>query len=162
MSRVRIEGHDMMLFNDQGKSFAFGTNSSLSIETAMDEISDKDTSVYGTQSPGRITWSISSDHTMDLGTFYTLFDWQQNQNKAKVYYGVRSGFKGDTNTTWDPTSEVNNGTDGERTIDTYSYCLCGYVYLSSLSTTASDGDRANYSVTLTGAGPLEKVKFSAS
>lgn len=160
MARTRIEGHDIMLFDNQGKSFAFGTNSTLSIETAMNDVSDKDTSIYGSQEPGRITWNISSDHTFEIGTFYDFFDWQQDQDKKMVWYGLRSGYKGSD--AFDPTSEVNDGsTDGNRTIDTYSYALCGYVYLQSLSQNASNGDKANYSVTLVGAGPLEKKMFTA-
>lgn len=160
MARTRIEGHDIMLFDETGKSFAFGTNSTLSIETEMQEVSDKDSSVYGSQEPGRISWNITSDHTFDIGTFYSLFDWQQDQSKKQVWYGLRSGYKGDSHVTFDPTSEVNDGTDGNREIDTYTYALCGYVYLQSLSQTASNGDKANYSITLQGAGPLEKKYFA--
>lgn len=158
MARTRIEGHDIMLFDETGKSFAFGTNSSLSIETEMNDVSDKDTSVYGSQEPGRINWTITSDHTFDIGTFYSLFDWQQDQTKKYVWYGLRSGYKGSDNE--DLTSEVNNGTDGYRNIDTTSYALCGYVYLQSLTQNASNGDKANYSITLQGAGTLEKKMFT--
>jgi len=157
MARTRIEGHDIMLFDDQGKSFAFGTNSTLSIETEMNDVSDKDTSVYGSQEPGRISWNITSDHTFDISTFYSLFEWQQDQSKKMVWYGLRSGYKGSES--FDPTSEVNNGTDGNRQIDTTAYALCGYVYLQSITQTASNGDKANYSITLQGAGPLEKKMF---
>lgn len=159
MARTRIEGRDVMLFNNEGKSFAFCTNSALSINTEMQSISDKDTGVYGKQEPGQITWEITSDHTFDTNDFYTMFDWQKEGSRAKVYFGLKSGYKGSAS--FDPDAQVNNGTDGNWTPDTTAYSLCGYVYLQSLSVNAASGDKANYSVTLTGDGPLTKVVYSA-
>lgn len=158
MARTRLEGHDVMVFDENGNSFAFGTNSSLSIETSMLSISDKDSSAYGTQEPGEITWSITTDHTLDLDDYYKFYDYQQNATKIKVWYGLRSGYKGSGN--YDPTSEVNNGTDGNRSIDTSSYALTGYVYVQSINQTASNGDKANYTVQLQGTGTLSKAKFA--
>ena len=159
MARTRIEGHDVMLFDENGHSFAFGTNSTLSIEAAMNDVSDKDTSIYGTQEPGKITWSITSDHTLDMNEYLNFVEWQQAQTKKKVWYGLRSGYKGSGS--FDPTSEVNDGTtDSYRSIDATSYALCGYVFCQSINQTASNGDKANYSVTLAGAGALTKAKFA--
>ena len=158
MARTRLEGHDVMLFDNEGKSFAFGTNSSLSIEAAMVDVSDKDTGAYGAQEPGQITWTITSDHTLSLDDYYRFYEAQQNAEKMKVWYGLRTGYKGTDN--YDPTSEVNNGTDGNRTIDATSYALTGYVYVQSITQNASNGDKANYSVTLQGTGSLTKEKFA--
>jgi len=159
MARTRLEGHDVMLFDEQGHSFAFGTNSSLSIETAMNSVSDKDSGAYGTQEPGEITWSVTSDHTLSLDEYYRFFEAQQNSTKMKIWYGLRSGYK-DGTSNYDPTSEVNNGTDSYRMIDTYSYALTGYVFVQSLNQTASNGDKANYTVNFTGTGTLAKAKFA--
>lgn len=163
MARTRIEGHDIMLFDEQGHSFAFGTNSSLSIETAMQAVSDKDSSIYQNQEPSEISWNITSDHTMDMEEYYKFFDYQNSKQKIKVWYGLRKGYKGgpdQNNTTYGMTTEVNNGADGYREIEPTSYALCGYVYVQSINQTASNGDRANYSVQLQGTGTLSKVKFS--
>ena len=159
MAKTRLEGHDVMLFDEQGHSFAFGTNSSLSIESSMNSVSDKDSGAYGTQEPGEVTWSITSDHTLDLEDYYKFYEAQKNATKLKVWYGLRTGYKGTSN--YDPDSEVNNGTDGYRQIDSTSYALTGYVYVQSLNQTASNGDKANYSVSLTGTGTLSKAKFGA-
>lgn len=159
MARTRLEGHDVMLFDNEGNSFAFGTNSSLSIEAAMVDVSDKDTGAYGAQEPGQITWNITSDHTLSLDDYYRFYEAQQNATKMKVWYGLRTGYK-DGTSNYDPTSEVNNGVDGNRTIDTTSYALTGYVYVQSITQNASNGDKANYSVTLQGTGSLTKEKFA--
>ena len=161
MARTRLEGHDVMVFDAEGKSFAFGTNSSLSIDAAMVDVSDKDTGAYGAQEPGQITWSVTSDHTLSLDDYYKFFEAQQNATKMKIWYGLRSGYKGDTGSQYDPTSEVNNGVDGNRTIDTYSYALTGYVYVQNIQQTASNGDKANYTVQLQGTGSLTKAKFNS-
>ena len=158
MAKTRLEGHDVMLFDASGHSFAFGTNSSLSIEAAMVDVSDKDTGAYGAQEPGQITWSVTSDHTLDLEDYYKFYEAQQNATKMKIWYGLRSGYKGTVN--YDPTSEVNNGTDGYRTIDSTSYALTGYVYVQSIQQTASNGDKANYTVQMQGTSSLTKEKFS--
>ena len=164
MARTRLEGHDMMLFDSEGKSFAFGTNSSLSIEAAMVDVSDKDTGIYGAQEPGQITWSITSDHTLSLDDYYKFYEAQQQATKMKVWYGLRKGYKGgpdQNDSTYGMTSQVNDGTDGNRTIDSTSYALTGYVYVQSITQNASNGDKANYSVTLQGSGRLDKEYFPA-
>ena len=160
-NNIRIQGHDVMLFDSTGKSFAFGTNASLSITTEMREVSDKDTSKYGMQSPGRITWTLTSDHTLNWNEFLDWTDKQKNQsdsNKLKIWYGLRSGWEGSAS--FDPDSEVNNGTDGNRTIDSTTYALTGYVFIDSLTQNSSNGDYANYTVNFTGAGPLTKEMFA--
>lgn len=165
MARTRLEGHDVMLFDNQGHSFAFGTNSSLSIETAMNSVSDKDSSVYSSNEPGEITWNITSDHTLSLDDYYKFFDYQQDKSRIKVWYGLRQGYQGgpDQNSyAYGMTVAVNDGTDGNRTIDPNSYALCGYVYVQSINQTASNGDKANYTIQLQGDGTLKKLKFSAS
>ena len=161
-NNIRIQGHDVMMFDSTGKSFAFGTNASLSITTEMKEVSDKDTSKYGMQSPGKISWTLSSDHTLNWSDFLEWTEKQKNQtdsNKLKIWYGLRSGWEGSAS--FDPDSEVNNGTDGNRTIDTYTYALTGYVFIDSITQNSSNGDFANYTVNFTGVGPLNKEYFQA-
>ncbi len=83
------------------------TNSSLSIDTEMNDVSDKDTSVYGTQEPGRITWTVTTDHTLDQDEYLKFVEWNKDQSKKKIWYGLRSGYKGSAS--FDPDSEVNDG-----------------------------------------------------
>ena len=164
-SNIRIQGHDVMLFDENGQSFAFGTNASLSITTEMKDVSDKDTSIYGKQAPGKISWTMTSDHTLCWDEFV---EWTQRQrlqtdtNRLKVYYGLRKGWQGgpdDQDLSYGMYSAVNDGTDGHRDVDTTAYCLCGYVFIDSLNQTSSNGDYANYTVNFTGDGNLDKVKF---
>ena len=164
MARTRIQGHDCMVFDADGKSFAFGTNSTLSISTEMQDVSDKDTSKYGAQKPGRMTWNITTEHTLDVDEYMKFVDWQNSAERKKVWYGIRKGYEGgpeQNNTSYGMQTEVNNGVEGNRDIEPTSYALTGYVYCTDIQQTASNGDFANYSVTLTGDGLLSKAYFTA-
>ena len=158
MARSRIQGRDLMVFDNQGKSIAFATNCSLSISTEMNEINDKDTGAFGAVEPGKMSWNITTDHIYDTTDFYTMYDWQHAGDKKKIWFGLKSGYKGSGN--YNADAEVNNGTDGNWTPDTVSYMLTGYVYLTDLSVNASATDTANYSCTLQGTGALSKLKYS--
>lgn len=168
-NNIRIQGHDVMLFDSTGKSFSFGTNATLNITTEMKDVSDKDTSIYGKQAPGKMSWTMTSEHTLCWDEFLNWTERQKNQtstNRLKVYYGLRDGFEGcvagtTSSSAFDPDSAVNESADGNREINTYTYSLCGYVFIDSLSQTASNGDYANYTVNFTGDGALTKVKFTA-
>lgn len=166
-SNIRIKGHDVMMFDAEGNSFAFGTNASISINCEIQDIKDKDTSIYGKKAPGNVTWSLSSDHTLSWDEF---IEWQQkaqNQtdaNRLFIWYGLRKGYQGgpdETDTTYGKLSYVNDGTDGHRVIDTNSYSLCGYVFIESLTQNSQDGEYGNYTVQFQGDGNLTKAKFTA-
>lgn len=166
-NNIRIQGHDVMLFDASGHSFAFGTNASLSITTEMRDVSDKDTSRYGYKMPGQMNWTLTSDHTLCWDEYLNWVERQNNQtetNKLKIWYGLRKGYEGgpdQMNISYGMDSEVNNGTDGYREIDATTYALTGYVFIDSLTQNSSNGDSANYTVNFTGVGNLTKAKYSA-
>jgi len=167
-NNIRIQGHDVMLFDANGHSFAFGTNASLSITQEMQDVSDKDTGKAGYKMPGAVSWSLSSDHTLnwdDFCKFTYIQKYQSETNKLKIWYGLRKGWEGGPdqgNNTYGMDSSVNaNGTDGYREIDSAKNAFTGYVFIDTITQNSSNGDAANYTVNFTGVGELSYTTFSA-
>jgi hypothetical protein len=161
-NNIRIQGHDVMLFDAEGHSFAFGTNASLSITQEMQDVSDKDTGKAGFKMPGAISWSLSSDHTLNWDEFcnFTYIQkWQSVTNMLKVWYGLRDGWEGGPS--FDPSSEVNMTSDSYRMIDNSKKAFVGYVFIDTITQNSSNGDAANYTVNFTGVGDLSYTTFSA-
>lgn len=167
MARSRIQGRDLMVFDENGHSFAFATNCSLTVSTAMNEINDKDTGAWGATEPGKMTWNITTEHIYDVQSyassytsFYTMFDWQQDGSKKKIYFGLKKDYKGSAG--YDADDCVNDPSSAYTywTPDTTQTMLTGYCFLTDLSVNASATDTANYSCTLQGSGPLSKVNYS--
>lgn len=167
MGRKRIQGRDLMVFDENGHSFAFATNCSLTVSTAMNEINDKDTGAWGASEPGKMTWSITTEHIYDVQTeantytsFYTMFDWQQDGSQKKIYFGLKKDYKGSSNYNADDTVNDESSAYTYWTPDTSTDLLTGYCFLTDLSVNASATDTANYSCTLQGTGKLTKVKYA--
>jgi len=167
-NNIRIQGHDVMLFDAAGKSFAFGTNASLNIQQEIITVSDKDCSKAGFKMPGAVNWTMSSDHTLNWDEFLNFTYIQQHQsatNMLKIWYGLREGYEGgpdQDNTTYGMNSEVNITSDGNREIDSTKNALTGYVLIDTINQTSSNGDSANYTINFTGVGNLSYTTFSAS
>lgn len=167
MGRKRVQGRDLMVFDENGQSFAFATNCSLTVSTAMNEINDKDTGAWGASEPGKTTWSITTEHICDVvpdnssyTSFYTMFDWQKEGSQKKIWFGLKKNYKGSA--TYDEDASVNDPSSAYTywTPDLSQDMLTGYCFLTDLSVNASATDTGNYSCTLQGSGPLKKLKFT--
>lgn len=159
MARQRIQGNDLMLFDSEGKSLAFATSHTLNMDVEMQDINDKDAGAFGTQMPGKISWSISSDNIYSTDEYYNLSYILNNKKKVKVYFGLKDGYEGSSN--FNSSYTVNDGTtDGNWVPDATSYVSYGYCYLNSLSVNAASGDRATFTANFTGAGPLSYALYS--
>lgn len=160
MARQRIQGNDLMLFDSEGKSLAFATSHTLNMDVEMQDINDKDAGAFGTQLPGKITWSISSDNIYSTDQYDTLSSILLGKEKIKVYFGLKSGYEGSAS--FDPNAVVNDGTDGNWTPDSTSYVSYGYVYCNSLAVNAASGDRATFTANFTGVGPIQRATYSVA
>ena len=159
MSKQRIQGNDLMLFDKDGHSLAFATSHTLNIDVEMQDINDKDAGAYGKQLPGKINWSISTDNIYSTDEFYTLNSTLMSKEPVKVYFGLKSGYEGSAS--FDPTATVNDpGTATYWTPDTTAYVSYGYCFCNSLSVNAASGDRATFTAEFTGSGPLSYAVYS--
>lgn len=161
MSKQRIQGNDLMLFDKNGHSLAFATSHTLNIDVEMQDINDKDAGAYGKQLPGKINWSISTDNIYSTDEFYNLNNVLTSKEPVKVYFGLKSGYEGSSS--FDATAVVNDPSTEATywTPDTTTYVSYGYCFCNSLSVNAASGDRATFTAEFQGSGPLSYAMYQA-
>lgn len=155
-------GSDIMLFQWNGSSYtsiAHGTSHSLSLSTQTETINSKDYGKFGATEVSQITWEISADHLYTTDGFdafysYMMADTTSNPsaNQMKVVFGLKASGADAVNT------ETTG--DGNWTPSTTAYLYAGDCTVSSLSINADAGSKATVSATLSGIGPISKVKLS--
>lgn len=146
-----VYGDELQLFLPQKdgtktvyKSIAFATNHVLSLSADTQEISSKDHGVYGAKVNTKISWEITADYLYS-SDYATLANAMINRTQLKVVIGNVKDWS-------------ENGIDNSATYwspDTNGdFLKQGDVTITSLQLNASNGEVANYSVTLTGSGAL--------
>lgn len=143
MAQKIIKGDDLMLFNEEGHSFAFATSHSLSISADAVEISSKDSGKWKSNTVNKLSWEISSENLYTTTSYDELFSLMVDREEFPVFFGVKS-----------ETGELEEGAEGWTPNETYTYHGNGII--TSLTANAGTGDNATYSVTITGTGALEK------
>ena len=68
-----IKGDDLMLFDAQGKSIAFATSHSLSINADAADVSSKDSGVWKANEVNKLGWEITSENLYTSDAYDTLF-----------------------------------------------------------------------------------------
>ena len=145
---MNIQGKDLMLFVDN-KAIAMATSCSLDLTTAVNSASSKDSGCWEENSPGKLSWSMSSDSLMSADeasistTYDQLMGLQIKRKEVDVLFTVAENANdcaGLPETGWKP---AKGGWKGKAIITQ-----------STLS--GPDGDNATISVTFTGTGKLEE------
>ena len=162
--QTTVAGKRLMLFDEDGHSFAFGTNHTLSINGETSDVSNKDTGLYGSSMVNRITWEITSENVFPLDSsgndseFNDLFTHMTSRDVVTVYFGLK-----------DETGSYSGSTSGDGLVQGHgsitedywtasgNFLYKGRVIITSLQLNAPDGEEASYTATLTGVGSLVKV-----
>lgn len=146
-----IKGDELMLFNE-GKSIAYATSHTLTINGNAIDISSKDHGFFGASEVGNITWEVTSENLFTDKYFTTLFDAMIQKKPLTVALGFASD--------WDVNGLTGNNAqyDLDKTANYYS----GKVYVTSLTANANTGENATMSITLTGSGALTKKGAASS
>lgn len=146
-----IKGDELMLFNE-GKSIAYATSHTLTINGNAIDISSKDHGFFGASEVGNITWEVTSENLFTDKYFTTLFDAMIQKKPLTVALGFASD--------WDVNGLTGNNAqyDLDKTANYYS----GKVYVTSLTANANTGENATMSITLTGSGALTKKGTATS
>ena len=142
-----IKGRDLMLFNNQGKSFAFATNHTFTINAETAEISSKDHGIWGGSEVTKFTWEISTENLFTPTNYSSLFDLMLAGTPMKVRFGLKSQT--------DNTKNVADGDYQNWTSGTEYYE--GDAVITSLVANAANGDNATYTATFTGAGKIVRT-----
>ena len=144
-------GDDIMLFDDKGKSLAFGKSHTLTIGVETQEVSTKDHGIYSGKKGTKINWSISAEHMYSEGAYDTLFDKMVALEPITVYFGKKKSEGDKTVADGDLTAwSANNPT--QSTLRT------GQVIITKLDLQAQSGDNATFSVEFEGVGKISKAK----
>lgn len=136
-----IKGDDLMLFDAQGKSIAFATSHSLSINADAADVSSKDSGVWKANEVNKLGWEITSENLYTSDAYDTLFTSMVSRTSIDVHFGIKKETTQGTETNW---------TKGAGT-------YTGKAFITSLTANANSGDNATFSITLTGTGEIKKA-----
>lgn len=149
-----INGKDIMIFfkfpgAQTPVALAMATNHVLNLTTETEETSSKDSGIWGDQEVTKLRWSVTSDNFVEGieadDAFGKLFAAWKAGEKVDVVLAIPTNI---TNGSvpeggWLPPS-TGGGYKGKATID-------------SLTLNAPNGQKSNFSASLTGAGELEAL-----
>ena len=145
-----VRGRDLMLFRRTGSSpsytyEALGAATTHTMNLSREELdtSNKDTGEFGDTELGQISWDIQADSMMIETDYDSLVDSFLSGEVLHVAFAI--------------TAEAGNKTgkpEGGWTIGTGGYE--GDVCITSITANAAHNDKATYSATFKGKGPLTK------
>lgn len=153
---MTINGQDLMVFvkgtDGKYKSIAYATNHTLDVSMEQIDASTKDNGVgyWSNSEPGMMSWSMTTENLMsDSGEngydYNALFELMLKRETVEVCFGLQN------NGTHSIESEYQAPSDGWEVSTGYYH---GKAFITSLSVTATNGEKATYSATFTGAGAL--------
>lgn len=151
MANQIIKGRDLMLFNNDGQSYAYATNHTLTITAETADISSKDHGIWGGSEVTRYTWEITSENLYTSDAYDEMFDTMLTGEPVTVRFGLKAEN--------DNSKSVADG-DYEFWTSGSSYYE-GNVVITSLVANANNGENATFSVTLTGSGSIKKTTPSS-
>lgn len=157
-----LNGSDLMLFverNNKKQSIAYATSHSLEINMDTRDTSTKDNGngIWQNAEPGMMSWSTSSENLCCLddphGLGYNdLVEIMLKREPIEIVFALQSSI---TDYTDKIDKEFEVPADGWKYDATNNYH--GKAIITSLSLTAQNGEKANYSVNLQGTGALLKA-----
>lgn len=150
MANKIIKGRDLMLFDNDGHSYAYATNHTLTLTAETTDTSSKDHGIWGASEVSRYTWEITSENLYTTQDYDKMFDAMIAGEPITVRFGLKVA----------PQNPSDNVADGTYTTDYWvsqNTFYEGKVTITSLVANANNGEDATYNVTLTGTGALTKT-----
>lgn len=145
-----VKGSDLMLFKRSGnegsytyKSLGAATNHTLTASVEVIETSNKDTGIFGDSEAGKVSWSMTSENMMIETDYDELMDALLAREKLFVAFSIAKN-----------ANSIEGKPEGGWAISDGGYE--GEVLLTQLDSNAPDNDKATYTATFTGCGPLKK------
>ena len=154
MANNIIKGRDLMLFNNDGHSYAYATNHTFTMTAETSDISSKDHGVWGASEISRYTWEITSENLYTAEDYDDLFTTMTAGNPIIVRFGLK-------NTPSDPTLNPADGNTALPYWTSQDSFYQGKAIITSLVANANNGENATYSITLTGVGSIKKTTVNS-
>ena len=159
---MTLNGQDLMVFVKNGDSYssvAFATNHTLDVNMEQIDASTKDNGVgyWSNSEPGLMSWSMSTENLMsdsaENGLSYNaLFELMLKRETVEVYFSLQTNNVDYASKLGEEFTVPNTGWTYDNTNNYH-----GKAYITSLSVTATNGQKATYTATFTGAGALLKA-----
>ena len=149
MGNTIIRGDELMLFDAQGKAFAYATSHTLTLTGNTVDVSSKDHGFWGASEVGSLTWEITTENLYTDDAYDKLFDLMVSAEPVTVAFAKASNYNVNG-------LVVTGGSVESWTPDTVQY-RSGKAVITSLTVNANTGENATYSATFTGAGALTKA-----
>lgn len=147
MSKAKaLLGRDLMLFID-GKAIALATSCKLSMSAETIDTQSKDSGIWTEKDIKKLSWNGSSENAFsadpEINGYDKLFALMLARKPIAIKFGIPSNIDSD-----------ELPADGWKapTVGAYS----GNVIITSLELNAPDGDKATFSASFEGTGPLTK------
>lgn len=159
MATQIIKGDDLMLFDAQGKSYAYATAHTLTITADTSDTSSKDHGVWKGNEVSKISWEITSENLFTEDAYDTLFDSMINRTAITCAFGLKKDGDADKTvadgdyTNWTPDYEGATPASAKA-----KKVYTGTAYITSLTANANTGENATFSITLTGTGSIKKAE----
>lgn len=144
--KKKIDGNDLMVFNADGKSWAWATNHSLTFSIDTLEIQSKDCPKYPFVERGKTSVEITSEN-LYCEEFDDLFEIMMAKTPITLKFGIKKN-EGD--------KYVSEGDLASWEIDGYQDYFTGKFLLVSLEASASTGEKATYSVNFQSVGKIKQ------
>jgi len=147
MSEIKkiYDGRDLMLFDENDHSFAYSTNHQLALQIETQSIATKDNGIFDSKYVSNISWEITSEN-LATSEYHNLFYYAITHDPIKVKFGIKQEVA--ENIT------VADGNLPYWTLDGEQLYYVGKVIINSLQLSANNGEKASYSITLSGVGKL--------
>ncbi len=155
MANNIIKGRDLMLFNNDGHSYAYATNHTFSMTAETSDISTKDHGVWSAVEISRYSWEITSENLYTAEDYDALFTTMTSGEPITVRFGLKQT----------PDNPALNPADGNTALPYWSSqnsFYQGKAVITSLTANANNGENATYSITLTGVGSIQKTTINTS
>lgn len=138
------EGREIMLFDEDGKSFAYSQNHTLNLTISTSDVSSKDHGVFSSTTVTNIGWEITSSN-LACDEFHKLFFASVEHQPITVKFGIKK--------------ESDDLLPAEGDIECYTLdgtqlFYTGRALITSLNLSAQNGEKSTYDITLTGISKL--------
>ena len=150
-----IKGRDLMLFNNDGHSYAYATNHTFTMTAETSDITSKDHGVWGASEVSRVTWEITSENLYSTEDYDTMFQTMTAGLPITIRFGLKQ-------TPSDPDMTPADGNMALPYWTSQNTFYQGKALITSLVANANNGENATYSITLTGVGKMQKVTIDSS
>lgn len=138
------EGREIMLFDEDGKSFAYSQNHTLNLTINTSDVASKDHGVFNSTTVTNIGWEITSSN-LACDEFHKLFFASVAHEPILVKFGIKKE------------SDTLLPADGDiecYTLDGGELYYTGKALITSLNLSAQNGEKSTYDITLTGVSKL--------